>query len=102
MSQHYIGLIRKQPDSDYGVSFPDFSGVITAGIDLDDARRMAQEALALHVEGMIEDGDPLPVPSTLESVMADGENADAVAFLVPVPTPSRRSVRLNITLPENV
>ncbi|SIR10193.1 Predicted nuclease of the RNAse H fold, HicB family [Rhizobium sp. RU20A] len=102
MSQNYIGLIRKEPDSDYGVSFPDFPGVVTAGTDLDDARRMAEEALALHVEGMIEDGDPLPSPLTLEAVMADGDNSDAVAFLVPVAVPSRRAVRLNITLPENV
>ncbi len=102
MSQNYIGLIRKEPDSDYGVSFPDFPGVVTAGVDLDDARRMAEEALSLHVDGMLEDGEALPAPSTLESVMADGENADAVAFLVPVAAPARRAVRLNITLPENI
>ncbi len=102
MSQNYIGLIRKEPDSDYGVSFPDFPGVVTAGTDLDDARRMAEEALSLHVDGMLEDGEALPAPSTLESVMADGENADAVAFLVPVAAPARRAVRLNITLPENI
>ncbi len=29
--RQYIGLIHKETDSDYGVSFPDFPGVITAG-----------------------------------------------------------------------
>ena len=74
----YIGLIYQDPGSDYGVSFPDFPGVITAGKDLDDARAMAEEALALHIDGMIEDGEAMPDPSSLEQVMADG----GVAILV--------------------
>ena len=41
----YIALIRKDPDSDYGVDFPDFPGCVTAGSTLDEARSMADEAL---------------------------------------------------------
>ena len=63
--RNYIGLIHKDADSDYGVSFPDFPGLITAGTDLDDARAMAEEALALHIEGLAEDGEAIPEPSTL-------------------------------------
>jgi hypothetical protein len=40
----YVALLRKQPDSDYGVDFPDFPGCITAGKTLDDARGMSLEA----------------------------------------------------------
>ncbi len=29
--RQYIALIHKEPDSDYGVSFPDLPGVISAG-----------------------------------------------------------------------
>ena len=100
--RNFIGLIHKEENSDYGVSFPDLPGVATAGIDLDDARRMASEALALHVEGMIADGDPIPEPSSLEAIMADQANRDCVAILVSVKMPTSRSVRLNITLPEDV
>lgn len=39
---------------------------MTAGADLDAARGMAEEALAFHVEGLAEDGEPLPEPSSLE------------------------------------
>jgi predicted RNase H-like HicB family nuclease len=66
--RNYIALIRKDADSDHGVSFPDFPGVVTAGTDLDDARSMAEEALALHVDGMVEDGEAIPEPSALEAV----------------------------------
>lgn len=99
---NYIGLIHKEADSDYGVSFPDFPGVVTAGSTLDEARQMAEEALAFHVEGMVEDGEAIPEPSNLESVMADPDNRDGVAILVTLKTQTAKAVRINITLPEDV
>ncbi|OHV84434.1 type II toxin-antitoxin system HicB family antitoxin [Rhizobium sp. LCM 4573] len=99
---NYIGLIHKDADSDFGVSFPDFPGVVTAGSSLDEARRMAEEALAFHVEGMIEDGEAIPEASSLESVMADTANREAVAILVTLKTPASKAVRINVTLPEDV
>lgn len=58
--RRYIGLFHKEADSDFGVSFPDFPGVVTAGVSLDDARAMAQQALAFHVEGLVEDAKSFP------------------------------------------
>ena len=58
----YIALIHKEPASDYGVSFPDFPGCVTAGATLDEARRGAVEALAFHIDGMVEDGEAIPSP----------------------------------------
>lgn len=98
----YIALIHKDAASDYGVSFPDLPGVISAGHTLDEARQMAAEALALHLEGMAEDGTPLPEPSSLEAIMASAENRDGVAVLIDPPPAEARSVRVNITLPADV
>jgi predicted RNase H-like HicB family nuclease len=98
----YIGLIRKDADSDFGADFPDFPGCISAGATLDEARHMAEEALELHVAGMSEDGEALPVPSSLEAIMADPDHTDAVAFVVTVPETVDRTVRVNITLPERL
>jgi predicted RNase H-like HicB family nuclease len=78
----YIALIHKDAGADYGISFPDFPGCASAGVTLDDARNMATEALELHLEGMIADGEAIPPPSTLEAVMADPENRDGVAILI--------------------
>ena len=64
--RNYIGLIHKDADSHFGVSFPDFPGVITAGTSLDDARAMAEEALTFHIGGLVEDGEAIPEPSDLE------------------------------------
>lgn len=99
--RQYIALIHKDADSDYGVSFPDLPGCITAGATLDEARDMAVEALALHLDGLAEDGEAIPAPSSLEAIMADKENADGVAILVPAPA-TTKSVRINITLPSDV
>ncbi len=98
----YIALIRKDEGSDYGVDFPDFPGCVTAGRTLDESRRMAAEALALHVEGMAEDREPIPEPSTLDTVMSDPANREAVAFLVEIPARPPRAVRINVMLPEDL
>ena len=98
----YIALLRKEPDSDYSVDFPDFPGCVTAGLTLAEAKAMATEALAGHVEVMAEHGDPIPAPSSLEAALADPDNADAVPFLVSVDVPGDRAVRVNVTLPESL
>ena len=99
---NYIGLIHKDAKSDYGVSFPDFPGVVTAGKDLDDLRAMAEQALALHIDGLLEDGEAIPEASSLEEVMSDPDNKDGVAILVAVKTDAAKSVRVNVTLPEDI
>ena len=79
---NYIGLIHKDADSPFGVSFPDFPGVVTAGTTLNDARAMAEECLTFHIDGLVEDGEAIPEPSGLEEVMSDPDNWDGEAILV--------------------
>lgn len=98
---NYIAIIHKEAKTDFGISFPDFPGCITAGKTVDEAMDLAQEALALHIKGMIEDGEQLPAPSKLEDIMADTNYDDAVAYLViSIPDTKPRTVRVNITVPE--
>jgi predicted RNase H-like HicB family nuclease len=96
----YIAYLHKDKGSDFGVSFPDFPGCITAGKTLEEAHRMAAEALALHISGMIEDGDAIPAPSTLDALAEDPAREGAVAFLVHVEPETERTVRINITARE--
>ncbi len=56
----YIAFVHKDPKSDYGVSFPDFPGCITAGKTLNEAHKNAVDALTLQIEGMSEDGETIP------------------------------------------
>jgi predicted RNase H-like HicB family nuclease len=100
---NYIAIIHKDSKSDFGVSFPDLPGCISASRTIDEAKELAQEALSLHIQGMLEDGEEVPAPSRLEDVMADPENSDAVAFLVvSAPESKPKAVRVNVTIPEDM
>jgi hypothetical protein len=57
---------------------------------------MAAEALAFHIQGMIEDGDEVPEPSKLDHIAADAARIGAAAFMVSVDAPDA-TVRVNIT-----
>lgn len=82
--RNYVGLIHKEDASDYGVSFPDFPGVVTAGASLEEARELAEQALAFHVEGLIEDGKAVPDPTSLAKVMADADRRVLAPIMVPL------------------
>jgi predicted RNase H-like HicB family nuclease len=96
----YIAYLHKDRNSDFGVSFPDFPGCITAAKTLEEAHHMAKEALALHIAGMIEDGEPIPQPSPLDALAHDPMRKGAVAFLVPGQPEAEKTVRVNITARE--
>ena len=55
MRKHYVAVVHKDAASDFGVSFPDFPGVVTSAPTLEEAIKRAGEALTLHV-GMLTDG----------------------------------------------
>ncbi len=93
----YIAYLHKDRNSDFGVSFPDFPGCITAGKTLDEAHRLAAQALALHISGMVADHDPIPTPSALDALAQDPARKNAVAFLVHIDPHADRTVRINIT-----
>ena len=100
---NFIAVVHKDPKSDFGVSFPDFPGCVTAGSSIDEAKDMAHDALSLHIKGMLEDGESIPAPSKLEDIMADPDYSDAVAILVVTVSETKpRSVRVNITVPEDM
>jgi len=98
----YLAVIHKEPGSEYGVSFPDFPGCVTAGRTIDEAKDMAAEALALHIQGMLEDGEAIPAPTMLEDAQKNPDYAGAVYMMVAAPEIASASVRINISLPELV
>lgn len=58
----YPAIIKKEKDGKYSVSFPDFKGgkfgvCVSCGDTLEEAKKNAEEALRLHVEGLLEDSN---------------------------------------------
>jgi predicted RNase H-like HicB family nuclease len=66
----YIGLVHKDSDSSYGISFPDVLGVISAEDTLEAVMREGAVALAFAFDDW--DG-PLPEPRTIEELRKDPE-----------------------------
>src|SRR5215211_7934749 len=101
--RYYAALVHKDAESDFGVSFPDFPGCVTAGSTLAEVASMAAEALAGHIELMINEGIPIPKPTDLDTVTADPENLSGVPFMVPaIVRKLPKVVRVNITMPADV
>lgn len=70
----YVAIFAKE-DEYYNVSFPDLPGCYTYGKTIEEAYSMAKEALELHLYGMEEDGDCVPVPTVGESIIVNESNS---------------------------
>lgn len=98
----YVATIHEE-NGVLGVSFPDFPGCVTTASDLRSTIERGGRALALHVEGMIEDGAPLPEPRTAEQLRAaEPEWLDgATLALIGIEIPGK-ALRVNISLDEGL
>jgi predicted RNase H-like HicB family nuclease len=87
----FLVAIHKEPQSCYGVSVPDLPGCISAGDTLTEALLMAEEAIQLYLESMLDDDQMLPDPSTdIEQLRHDPNYADAFWGVVKVHLDWRR------------
>ncbi len=48
----------------YSAYVPDLPGCVSTGKTVEETTRNIQEAIELHLEGMREDGEPIPEPRT--------------------------------------
>lgn len=97
---YYPAVVESgEPGSNLGVFFPDLPGCVSFGDDVLDAARNAEEALTLHLSGMIADDDPLPSPSPLDKLEIP-RGVKVVARLLVRAEVGTRAVRLNISLDE--
>ncbi len=101
---NYPVVIHKDKASDYGVSVPDLPGCVSAGGTVDEALAMAREAIELHLEGIIEGGGVIPLPTAIEALRADSDHADGTWAFVGVDESTLRVkvARIGITMPERV
>ena len=97
-------VLHKDADSEYGVTVPDVPGCFSAGQTMAEALDNVQEALALHFEGLVADGDSLPRAGDLDIHAANPDYAGGVWALVhfDVTPYLGKAVRFNATLPEHL
>ena len=86
---HYIAIVEDAgPEKAVGIWFPDLPGCFSAGDDVDQALRNAEEALVLYAEAEAKEGRVLPKPRTLAVLRNDPAAAsdlrDHMVALVPL------------------
>jgi predicted RNase H-like HicB family nuclease len=62
-AQRYLILIEGGPPSNYSAWSPDVPGCVAVGDTVEECAAQMREALAFHLEGLAEDGEPIPEPT---------------------------------------
>ncbi|MXY16200.1 MAG: CopG family transcriptional regulator [Acidobacteria bacterium] len=93
----FVGVADKQPESAWGIWFPDVPGCTSAADAFDDLFANACQALEFHLEGM-----EAPLPRSAEAVMKLQDVQDdlargAVLLMVPLLSAENRKVRMNVS-----
>jgi predicted RNase H-like HicB family nuclease len=62
-------VVIEKGKQNYGAYSPDLPGCVAVGDTIEEVKRNMQEAIAMHLQGMIEDGEPIPPPRTTAEYM---------------------------------
>ena len=57
-------VIFEKTGTGYSAYVPDLPGCVAAGSTRQDVEKLIRGAIQMHLEGMREDGDPIPSPTT--------------------------------------
>ncbi len=60
-------VVIEHGDNNLSAYVPDLPGCITTGRTVEEIERNTREAITLHLEGLREDGEPVPDPQTTVS-----------------------------------
>jgi predicted RNase H-like HicB family nuclease len=58
-------VIIEKGNNNYSAYVPDFPGCVSTGDSLEEIQNNIHEAILLHIEGLKEDGEPIPEATTL-------------------------------------
>jgi predicted RNase H-like HicB family nuclease len=64
----YLVVVEKGPQS-FGAYVPDLPGCVAAGASREEVLTLIREAIEFHVEGLREDGLPIPQPQSSGEVV---------------------------------
>jgi predicted RNase H-like HicB family nuclease len=62
-AKRYLIVLEGGRPSNYSAWSPDLPGCVATGDTLEEVEREMRAAVALHLEGLAEDGEPIPEPS---------------------------------------
>jgi predicted RNase H-like HicB family nuclease len=78
-------VILEHGETSWGAHVPDLPGCVAAGATREEALRLIREAIELHIDGLREEGLPVPEPRSEPEIVEIGL---AAATDRPPPTPA--------------
>lgn len=102
--RYVVAIEPGDTEHTYGVVVPDLPGCFSAGDTLDEALANAREAILLHLEGLLEEGQPVPSGKPLEEHRRERRHRGWTWAVVEVDLSEidDHTERVNITLPRRV
>ena len=58
-------IVIEKADGNYSAYVPDLPGCVATGATVKDAEREIREAIRFHIDGLKEDGQPVPQPTSI-------------------------------------
>lgn len=58
-------IVIEKGKNNYSAYVPDLPGCISTGDTIDEVKSNLKEAMLMHIEGMLEDGDKIPFPDSI-------------------------------------
>ena len=104
-------VIHYEDGKSYGVTVPDLPGCFSAGDTLDEVfgPHGVREAILLHVEGILEDGEAIPERKSIEEHRNSGKFAEAhesviwgVVDVDLAELPEDKAARIQVTVPSRL
>ncbi len=96
----FAAIFTKEADGRYSVRFPQLDGCFTEGDTFEEARRMAMDAMSLHLYGMEEDGEAIPEADLAVHTDDGGMAVPITAWMTPFRDEmENRAVKKTLTIP---
>ncbi|MEE0452069.1 type II toxin-antitoxin system HicB family antitoxin [Peptacetobacter sp.] len=102
---YYPAVFHIAEEGGFWITFPDIPECMSEGDNLEEAYKMASDALGLAITSRMEDGEEIPVPSQITSIDLS-ENKDEFVAIIEFDLEeyrkkySSRSVKKTLTIPE--
>ena len=58
-------IVVEKTENNYSAYVPDLPGCVATGFTVEETEREIREAIRFHIEGLIEDGIPVPQPTSI-------------------------------------
>ncbi len=58
-------IVVEKTENNYSAYVPDLPGCVATGFSVEETEREIREAIKFHIEGLIEDGLPIPQPASI-------------------------------------